>query len=278
MSDEFTATVERHWYSDDAGSLLDRIRSVLVESGKHPNQLSADDLLAVDEFHIRGREATEELAALATVAAGDHVIDVGSGIGGPSRFLASRYGCKVIGVDLTAEYCDVATALAGWTGLAELAQYQQGDALELAFADASFDLAWTQHASMNIRDKDRLFREMFRVVKPGGRIAVYDPVVGNREALEFPVPWSRDGSISFLIDADETRSILEGVGFRIEQWRDVSRKSLDWFAKNAAAASDARPALGLHLLLGPEWPTMAANMVRNLAAGRLAVIQVIARR
>lgn len=278
MSDDFTATVERHWYSDVAGSLLERIDAALVASGVDPSRLTADDLLAVDEFHIRGREATAELASLAAVRADERVLDVGSGLGGPSRFLASRCGCQVTGIDLTAEYCDVASVLAERIGLADLVRYQQGDALALEFDDARFDVAWTQHISMNIPDKRRLFGEMYRVVKPGGRIAVYDPIGGDGAALEFPLPWSRDGAISFLCDAGETRAILESAGFAIETWRDVSRESLDWFAKNATPAPDATPALGLHLLLGSDWPEMAANMVKNLAAGRLAVIQVIARR
>ena len=277
MSDDFATTVERHWYSDVAGSLLERIDAALAESGVDPSRLTAEDLLAVDEFHIRGREATEELATLVNAAPDEHVLDVGSGLGGASRFLASRCGCRVTGIDLTAEYCHAASVLADRIGLADVVRYQQGDALALAFDDAHFDVAWTQHISMNIPDKRRLFEEMYRVVKPGGRIAVYDPIGGDGAALEFPVPWSRDGAISFLIGADETRAMLQSVGFAIETWRDVSRESLDWFARNTAPASDAPPALGLHLLLGSEWPTMAANMVKNLAAGRLAVIQAVAR-
>jgi SAM-dependent methyltransferase len=278
VSDDFATIVERHWYSDVAGSLLERIDAALAESGVDPNRLTADDLLAVDEFHIRGREATEELAALAAVTPDEHVLDVGCGLGGPSRYLASRCGCRVTGIDLTAEYCQVASVLADRIGLADVVRYQQGDALALAFDDAHFDVAWTQHISMNIPDKRRLFEEMYRVIKPGGRIAVYDPIAGDGAPLEFPVPWSCDGAISFLIDADETRATLQSVGFAIEAWRDVSREALDWFARNAATASDTPPALNLHLLVGPEWPAMVANMVKNLAAGRLAVIQAVARR
>ena len=277
MSDELTNTIKKHWYADQPGSLLSRIDAALVEAGKNPTSISADDLLAVDEFHIRGREATQEMAALAAIQATETVLDVGSGIGGPSRFLATRSGCHVTGVDLTAEYCDTANTLAKRVGLEDRVRYQQGDALDLPFTDASFDVAWTQHISMNIPDKQRFFDEMFRVVKPGGRVAIYDPIAGNGEPLRFPVPWSRDGDISFLINTEQTQARLAEAGFAIVEWHDVSQRSLDWFQAQAASGAPPSP-LNLVLLLGAEWSTMAANMVRNIAEGRLAVVQVIARR
>ena len=278
MTDEFSKNVEKHWHDDEAGSLLARIDRGLRESGKAPENLTADDLHAVDEFHIRGREATEELANLAHLDDKTIVLDVGSGIGGPSRFIAGRYGCHVTGIDLTLEYCDTASALADRIGLGERVQYRQADALELPFEDASFDLVWTQHISMNIPDKKRMFGEMARVVKPGGRIAIYDPICGSGEPITFPVPWSRDGAISFLINADETRSLLESLGLVVETWNDVSEKSLAWFKERAASAEDGPPPLGLQLLLGSDWPTMARNMVQGIAEGKIAVVQVIARR
>ncbi len=278
MSKEISGSVEKHWHSDEAGALLERIDEALRRSGRDPQDLAVDDLLTVDEFHIRGREATDELAKLARLDEGMKIIDVGSGLGGPSRFIASRYGCHVTGVDLTAEYCATATVLADRTGLASKVEYRRANALDLPFEDESFDLAWTQHISMNIPDKRGMFAEMARVTKSGGRVVIYDPIRGADEPLTYPVPWSRDGEISFLVDAEETRSLLESAGLRVETWNDVSEKSLQWFRKNAANTSAAPPVLGLHLLLGPEWPTMASNMVENIAAGRLAVVQVIARR
>jgi SAM-dependent methyltransferase len=130
---------------------------------------------------------------------------------------------------------------------------------------------------MNIQDKARFFGEMKRVVKPGGRVAIYDPIGGNGDPLTFPVPWSRDGEISFLINTEETQAILADAGFDIVEWRDVSQRSLDWFQQQAASGAPPSP-LNLSLILGGEWGTMAANMVRNIAEGRLAVVQVVAQR
>lgn len=277
MSDEFQSGVEQHWYDGARGQLIERIGSALIDDGKDLDRLTIDDLTSVDEFHIRGREATSELASLAAIKKGDRVLDVGSGLGGPARYLAAEHGCDVTGIDLTAEYCDVANTLAQWVGLADRVKHRQADALELPFEDESFDVAWTQHISMNISDKNAFFAEMQRVVRPGGKLVIYDPVKGDDRPLEFPVPWSRDGRISFLIKAEETRQILESQGLDLIEWYDASEKSRWWFAANAERAQKPS-ALGVQLLLGDEWRVMAANTVKNLAEGRIAVIQVVARR
>jgi len=269
------ASVARHWYSGPPGSLLARIDSGLRASGVDPAAPGPDDLAAVDEFHIRGREATAELVALAGFEPGQRILDVGAGLGGPARALA-RHGCSVTGVDLTEEYCLVANALAQRLGLAERATFRQADALALPFEDASFDGAWTVHISMNIRDKRRFFAEMARVVKPGGRLALYDPIAGDGRALEFPVPWAQTPELSCLIDSDATRALLEELGLEILVWKDVSEISVAWF--EARLKPGTPPPLGLHLLAGSVWPTMVANMRANLTDGRLRVVQIVARR
>ncbi|HCU89140.1 MAG TPA: SAM-dependent methyltransferase [Gammaproteobacteria bacterium] len=279
METSFEETIQQHWAPDPPGTILSRIKQGLLELGKDIDALTQDDLLAVDEFHIRGREATTELATLADVSNEDRVIDLGSGLGGPSRYLASTTGCCVDGIDLTAEYCAIATELARRVGLAANINYQRANALELPFGEDTFDLAWTQHISMNIQDKARFFSEMFRILKVGGRAAIYDPICGSGEPIRFPVPWARDDSTNFLIDANKTRRHIEKAGFRIEKWHDVSEKSVAWFEKNAKLAAEKGPqALGLHLLLGSDWPVMAKNMAENIAAGSISVIQVVARK
>lgn len=277
MSDDLHDGVERHWYDGVEGALLEQIDAALEQDGKDPHALTLEDLMAVDEFHIRGREATAEMVALANVKSSERVVDVGAGIGGPSRYLASSCGCHVTGIDLTAEYCDVANALAARVGLGDRVIYRQANALDMPFEDHTFDVAWTQHISMNIPDKRAFFGEMRRVVRPGGRLVIYDPILGNGDPLEYPVPWSRDGAISFLIDADETRSVLEELDLEVTQWEDASEKSIAWFAENAQQ-SGPPSAVGIHLLLGADWRAMSVNMVKNLANGRLAVIQVVAER
>src|SRR5262245_65258028 len=154
-------------------ALGDVILRALKESGKDVEHPTPDDLAPVDEFHSGGRNATVRLAQLAQIDGSNRVLDVGCGIGGPSRYLASNFGCQVTGLDFTAEFIALAAMLAQRTRLADKVSYRQGDALDLPFADASFDLVWSQNSAMNIADPDRLYGELRRVLGPGGRLALH---------------------------------------------------------------------------------------------------------
>ena len=269
-------TVEGHYTRAGLGDL---ILDALRHAGKEIDALTVDDLAAIDEFHIRGRDATLELARLVTPTADLEVVDIGCGIGGPSRFLAARFGCRVTGIDLTNEYCQVATMLAERTGLSDRVRYRREDATATTLPDESADLVWTQHASMNIGDKPRLYAEMFRILKPGGRLALHDITAGSEGPVHFPVPWARDASISFLITGDEMCSELERAGFRGLHWSDVTVEALQWIQQMLARTdSTGPPPFGVHLLMGPEWGTMVANVARNLEENRISVVEAVLER
>ncbi|HXN44717.1 MAG TPA: methyltransferase domain-containing protein [Xanthobacteraceae bacterium] len=260
-------------------SLGETILSALREAGKDLEHLTPDDLAPVDEFHSGQRNATVRLAQLAGVAGAQHVLDVGCGIGGPSRFLAKAFGCRVTGLDLTAEFVEVANMLARRTGLADKVTYRQGDALDLPFADASFDLVWSQNAAMNIADRDRLYAEMRRVLKPAGRLAIQDVAAGPGGEPYYPTPWAKDNSISFLFPPEVTREKLERAGFRVLAWHDPTRESLEQaLARAKALETGSLPPLGLHILIGPNFPTVSKNMVRNLEEARIQLINAVLER
>jgi SAM-dependent methyltransferase len=255
------------------------ILAALVAAGKDPAHLKPDDLAPIDEFHICGRKATLELAREIHPDKSMQVLDVGSGLGGASRCLALEFGCHVIGLDLTEEYCRVATMLTHRLGLDSLVSYLHGNALHMPFADATFDLLWTQHASMNISDKGGLYREMWRVLKPGGVLASYDVLAGTGGAVYFPVPWAREPSISFLMTPQQMRNTLESTGFEVLVWRDTTEAGRAWFRRLGEKISqEGTPPLGLHLLLGPDFRQMAHNQVRNLEEDRIAILESVARR
>jgi SAM-dependent methyltransferase len=261
--------VESHYASR---SLVDVVLAALDAAGLPP-RLTVADLAPLDQFHARGLEATKELAALAGIDAMSRVLDVGSGIGGPARYLAESLGCKVVGIDLTVEYCRLAEALTARAGLAGNVEFRAANALDLPFGDGEFDRVWTQHVAMNIADRPRLYREMARVLKPGGKLALYDAVaIPGAEPL-FPVPWARDPSTSFLLDADATRAVLESSGFTVRVWRDVSAEARQWFAALRPPAQP--PKLGLHLLLGPDFRTMSGNFGRNVIEGRVGLLMAV---
>lgn len=266
-------TVETHY---GLAGLGDAILAAFTKAGKDLDHLTPEDLAIVDEFHVRGRAATAEVARLAKIASEDTVLDVGCGIGGPSRHLAAEFGCHVTGLDLTEEYCSVAAMLTEKTGLAGKIDYRHGDALAMPFADRSFDVVWTQHVSMNISDRPGLYAEMHRVLKPGGRLAIYDVVAGGGGDLYFPVPWAREPSISFLLSGAEMRELLENTGFKVSAWRDATPPALEWFESvSATAAPGGAGSLGLGLLLGDDLAAMVANMRRNLEEDRVALVQTV---
>lgn len=266
--------VARHYA---AGGLTGRIAAALAAAGLDGANVGVEALAPLDQFHTRGLAATVELAEAAGIGAGEVVLDVGSGLGGPSRFLAATRGCTVTGVDLSPEFVAAAGFLAGQTGLEGRVSYQVGDALALPFGDGAFDVAWTQHVAMNIRERDRLYAEVHRVLRPGGRFAVYDVVAGGGEVI-FPVPWSRGPGTSFLLSAEEMRESLVRAGFGVRSWVDRTAGSVAWFREQAAARARAArqpAALGLHLAMGPDFPAMAANLERNLAEGRVGIVEAV---
>lgn len=270
------ASVEQHY---TRGGLVEAIRAALRAAGKEPEHAAPADLAPVDEFHVRGREATLELAAKLEPKPGDRVLDIGSGLGGASRALAAAYGCRVTGIDLTDEYCRTAATLAGWVGLGGRAEYRQADALDPPFGAGTFDLAWAQHAAMNIADKARLYAEARRVLKPGGRFALHAVLQGRGGPAHFPVPWAREPAISHLVTPDELRRLLEGAGFEILRWRDTAVAGRDWYvAISRRIREGGLPPLGHGLLLGPGFAQMADNQRRNLEEDRIALVEAVCRK
>ncbi len=276
MSNRVNEAVQTHYGRPEVGSI---ILAALEKAGKALDQLKPEDLAPVDEFHIRGRAATLELARAAGLDANKHVLDVGSGIGGTSRCLAMEFGCRVTGIDLTDEYCRAAEMLSSKVGLADLVDYRQGDATNLPFDDGVFDVVWTEHVAMNIPDKTRLYGEMHRVLKPGGTLAIYDVLAGPSEAVLFPVPWARTPDTSFLVEPDELRKLLEDAGFTIADWSDTTEAAHEWFMALAdKIRKEGFPLLGFHLLMGPDFREMAQNQGRNLQEGRIVLGQVVAKK
>lgn len=259
--------------------LAQAIFAALENAGRDLSRLTLEDLAPIDEFHIRGREATLELGRALGLSPGMAVLDVGSGLGGPSRHLATAYGCRVTGIDLTAEYCRVASLLADRLGLADRVAYRQGDALAMPFDDDTFDAAYTQHAAMNIPDKAALYAEVARVLKPGGTFGIYDILQGPGGNVVYPTPWARDPSTSFLATPEGLRGLLEAAGFEILGWRDTSEAGHHWFvAMRERIAKEGAPALGAHILLGPQFADMAKNQLQNLGQGRIVLLEVVCRR
>jgi ubiquinone/menaquinone biosynthesis C-methylase UbiE len=276
MAENIEERVARHYARSD---LEQTILEALVASGKDLDRLMPSDLAPVDEFHTGGREATIALAAQMAIAPGSSLLDIGCGIGGPSRFFAEAYGCCVMGIDLTEDYVRTAEALARRVGLAGRVSYRQASALALPFEPGTFDGAYMMHVGMNVEDKPALFAEARRLLKPGGVFAIYDVMRTGEGELSFPVHWAASPKTSFVQRPAEYRLALEAAGFEIRKERDRSAFAREFFREAAAraAAGGGPPPLGIHLLMKSDVPEKVANVMHNLERGLIAPVELICR-
>ena len=253
------------------GDLLQRIEAALLASGKDPAHPTIDDLAAVDEFHSRGRQAHGRARRLAAGFGADRGPRHRQRPGRPGALSRGDAGLRVVGVDLTPEYAEVANELTRRCGLADRARFLTANALDLPFDDASFAAAYTQHVAMNIADKAKLYAEAARVLQPGATFVIYDILRGPGGPVQYPTPWSADGSTSFLVDLAELQGLLADAGFTIDQHSDRRQDTVSWFEQRAAAAAAGTPPpLSIGVLLGPLFVPAFANLVANLRSGALA--------
>ncbi len=246
--------------------------------GVQLEHLEPSDLETIDEFHIRGRLAPLDLAERLNIAPGFHILDVGSGLGGPARTIAKVFNCRVTGIDLTSDFCDAAREMSRWVGLSDIVTFRQGDAAALDFPTAAFDTAVSIHAAMNIARKDAMLAGIRKALKPGGYLGIYDVIQGEGGTPHYPVPWALDPSISHLVTSSEMRDLLNGAGFTVEQENDSTEDSARWFSERLKRVRAAgTPRLGFHLFLGAVHADMMKNQVRNLMERRIRTVAYIAR-
>lgn len=273
---DWETTAAEHYRQD---ALVEAILAALAAAEQDSNGLSPTDLAAVDEFHLGGRAATAALASALDLGLGQKVLDIGSGLGGASRYFAGECGCEVAGIDLTDAYVRAAQELANRTGLADRVSYRTGSALDLPFERAQFDGAYMLHVGMNIPDKARLFAEVRRVLKAGAKFAVYDVMrIGDGE-IDYPMPWASDAGASFVESASDYRRLLAQAGFVVDSEHDKRDMALAFLrqARDRAAESSGPPRLGLHLVMGPSAPRMMRNMLASIESRAFSPVALVCR-
>jgi SAM-dependent methyltransferase len=264
--------VREHYNST---GVTDRIQAAVTTIAPESQTLTVAQLAPLDQFHTRGILATGELAAAARLEPSTRVLDVGCGLGGPARYLAATFGCRVTGVDLSPAFIDAATYLTARCGLSGRVTFQVGDALNLPFDDASFDAIFLQHVAMNMEDRTALYAALHRILSPGGRLVIYDLVLRDGDVV-YPTPWARDASTSFLLTESQTRTTLESAGYKAALWRDDTQVAIDWF--QTVVSAQPQSGLNLALVMGPDFPVMTANLARNLRENRLGVLFAVVTR
>jgi ubiquinone/menaquinone biosynthesis C-methylase UbiE len=276
MSDAQSKIVEHYAKS----GLLGRLEAALRADGADPSHPTIDALAPYDHFHGRGLEATEDMAALVTVRPTYKLLDVGSGLGGPARWFSKRFGCRVTGIDLTPEFCEVAAELTRLLGLERRVHFLVGNALAMPFDNGTFEGAYSMFVSMNIADKAQLYREINRVLKSGGWLVLSEIARGEAGDVTYPMPWAATAAESFLSTTDITRKELVSAGFEVKQIKNDLQRTVDFGARSQAmiARGEKPPYRANALIHGDFAAATLANVGRAYKDGSLVPIEVVARK
>jgi ubiquinone/menaquinone biosynthesis C-methylase UbiE len=265
--------ITTHYHTDN---LSDFVLQALEKEKGSLKDLKVHDLVPIEGFHIRGRKSTVELSELLQIKPTDNILDVGSGPGGAARYLASQYGCHVVGLDLTPSYVSLAAKLSELVGFQEFNEFKSGNALEMPFENNRFDIVWAEHVQMNISRKEEFISEISRVLRPSGCLAINEVFRGEKGDPYLPAPWSSDKSTSFMVSAEDMKQLYEDANFTVLEWRDVTDVSNQWFqGMLKRMETKGLPPFGVHLLMGQNAKEKMANVGRSLADGRAKVILAV---
>jgi SAM-dependent methyltransferase len=267
--------VSEHYKRSD---LIEAIRDGIAHLGKTTDTVTSEDLASVDEFHIGGRSATEELFRQIRPSATDHFLDIGCGLGGAARFVSAQYGCRVTGIDLTLDYVETGNTLCRWLRMDERVSLHHGNALRIPFRDVTFSGAYMLHAGMNIEDKTRLFSEVARVLAPGAYCAVYDVMQTGEGEFRYPLPWATTPHANAIGRPEQYDKALRAAGFGILSERNRRDFALAYFTRAQSKLAAGPGPLGLHTLMGERRRDQVRNMIENVSAGRIAPVEIIARK
>jgi sarcosine/dimethylglycine N-methyltransferase len=260
------STVLSHYGTSD---LVERILQALRQAGHDTAHPTVAMFNLVDQLHGGGLNSTRAQAEWAGVTKDMRVLDAGCGVGGSSRYLAQTYGCKVDAIDLTPEFVAAAKRLNELCGLGGTISVREGSVTDLPYADASFDLVWSQNVSMNVADKPRMFAEALRVLKPGGRFTISHAARGPNGEPYYPTPWATEPSYSFLGTPEEFVQTMRAAGFSKIESRTEGGTPGD--AKGRPVGD-----LGPATVMGADMAIRLANARRSGADGRLVGLVVVA--
>jgi 2-polyprenyl-3-methyl-5-hydroxy-6-metoxy-1,4-benzoquinol methylase len=252
-----------------------KLLAVLETEGLDTSRLIQEGFAPIEELHLRGRMATMELAKVVDLNESMKVLDIGCGIGGPARTIASEFGCYVIGLDLSEEFCRAAEIINKKVGLSNKIEIRQGNALEMPFNKEEFDIVFLQHVLMNIKDKKSVLSQINRILHSKGRLALNTICAGPNTPVHFPVIWANNPDISFLLTTMELRQLIINNGFIELSWKDDTKKIIEGIerARSKPRSKNPRPIKLSIIVSDPS--TKWKNIVRNLKEERIVVIQGI---
>jgi len=260
-------------------ALLEKVMAALEASGLSPKKLRPEDLSGVDEFHIGGRPATERFASALGLLPGMEVLDIGCGIGGAARYLATCHHVKVTGIDITPDFIALGRHFNTWLGLAADVRLAEASALDLPFADNSMDAAIMIHDGMNIADKNALMAEVSRVVKPGGVFGIYDVMLGGNGPVSYPMPWANQAEDSEIAPLQVYEQALKDAGFTPFHLAGRREECLKTFAEIAERRkTEGTPPLNLSLVLKEHSAEKISNIINQLKSEVIIPTEIISRK
>jgi SAM-dependent methyltransferase len=269
--------VQDHYASEGIAARI--LAALRAAQGSETISITPDALAPLDHFHGRGVKATREMVALLEPRSGERILDIGGGIGGPARWIAARFGCHVTSLDLTPEFCRAAEELNAATGLSDRVRVVEGSALDLPFAENTFDRAYSENVAMNIEDKRRFYAEALRILRPGAVFAFSHYGAGPRGEPYYPLPWAAGPATSFLSSPDETREQVLAAGFEIVTFRDKTEEVLPDLRENRRRLQEhGLPPLGMQTLMGERIKDLQINAAQSADEGRLTVIEALVRK
>jgi len=231
-----STTVDVHTLYNEHPINYGEILAKAEAAGANIEQLQAEDLWAFDQDHYGGLLAVDALAQALALDSKTQLLDLCSGMGGPARYIAIQYGCRIQGVDLNQSRVDGATELSRLTGLSEQLAFAQGDCCELPLADASFDRAMSQEAFLHIENRERLLSECRRVLIDSGKLGFTDWIGSDSLTTAHREKFASAFAAPRICSVDEYRSLLDEAGFEVEhvnnlsdEWQDILRKRLEMF-------------------------------------------------
>ncbi len=254
--------------------LTTRVAGLLDAAGLN-GQLTTDHTALLDQlleqFHAGGVAAVDKVIDSLEVLSSDTVIDVGSGFGGPARRIAEKTGATVLGIDITRAYVDVAEMLTRRAGLDDLVTFRHADVMNLR-ADRPFAGATTMHVQMNIADKAAWFAAVADAMAPVARLAVWEVCtsIPDHEPT-WPMPWSLDGSDSFLVTADDLLTAVTSAGLDTVDWLDETPWVMNW--ANTLNTSPPPPGGPVLPMLLDDGFARVVNLSTALAEGTLRVVR-----
>lgn len=266
------AAIDRHYGS---ANLTERILDALSEAGKDIDNLRREDLSGFDEFHAGGLGATREMALFAEILPEDTVLDVGSGIGGPARTLASEFCCTVTGIDITTSFCDAARELSRRLDMADKVEFVCADAVEMPLQSERYDVVWAQYSLPNIERQHTLFQQVYRVLKPGGSFVFETLCQGPTGEIYLPVFWAAEPQNNYIQIPADTRRDLIAAGLSEIAFEDVTEHVLIAARRRLASAQtqEGASALWLGLVVPRDARVKMENSIRNSEEGRTMVFR-----